>query len=183
MKVLPVGRYRWGGTNFTVAPLLLMEQFSHNRLLGGKPWSSGFWGAGPVVGVKLPMFLLQQTYKQLVTLSGRNETSHWTEGVELKEFLYCGLPQFYWLEGRTRHLNVYRKFHMNSLTHMNWCKTTWEGCEDVNMIQTKFSVTQCQKSVFLLVVNILTTRQAEKPVSSVSDILSWKAFIHSDVHK
>lgn len=41
-----------------------------------------------MVGVKLSMFLLQQTYKQLVTLSGLNETTHWTircriEGISL----------------------------------------------------------------------------------------------------
>lgn len=59
MKVLPVGRYRWGGRNFTVAPLMLMEQFSHNRVLGGYRDVLDFGALGPMVGIKVSTFLLQ----------------------------------------------------------------------------------------------------------------------------
>lgn len=54
-----------------------MEQFSHITV--------DFWGTGPMVGIKVLMILLQSTYKQPV-LSGRNETIHYSEGVELYTF-------------------------------------------------------------------------------------------------
>lgn len=96
--VSPVWRYCLSdGTveeaeNFTVAPLLLTEQFPTTQRWGGNTVS--FWIFGALV--LWLMFLLQQTYKQLVTLSGRNETIHWTEGVELKELFYSSSVLLVW---------------------------------------------------------------------------------------
>lgn len=58
-------------------------------------WILGHWSHGGGKGVNV---LFQQTFKQLVTLSGRNETNHWTDGVELIVFLYSAFSSFTYLK-------------------------------------------------------------------------------------
>lgn len=69
-------------------------------LADGAVWEN--WGFWIVFGCwshggdtkKVSIFLHQQTYKRFVTWSGRSETIHWTEGVELSlpPFFFSVLP-------------------------------------------------------------------------------------------
>ena len=85
----------------------------------GIPCCSGFWGAGPIMGINVTMFLLQQTYKQFVRLSGQNETVHWTEGLKCKDFLYSCI------------------FQLSSQSIGS--KSPEKGCESLNMLQTSIA--------------------------------------------
>lgn len=79
MKVLPVGQYRWEGRYFTVAPLLLMEQFSHN-MCWDIPWRSGFWGAG-LTGVNA--FISENLQTACITVRSKwNQLMDWLCGIE-----------------------------------------------------------------------------------------------------
>lgn len=90
----------------------------------------GHWSHGGGKGVNV---LFQQTFKQLVTLSGRNETNHWTDSVELIVFLYLAFSSF-----------TYLKEVLDILTHMivfethEFQKPLDKGCKGHNMFQTNF---------------------------------------------
>lgn len=113
LTVSPVWRYclldgTAEETEFTVAPVLLIEQFSQNRVLGVIIWRSGSWGASPMVGGKvfLCFYFSKPTACDIVRLKWNN-----------------GLFPFYWLEASTRHLTC----HSNSYSHTNWSKANLEG--------------------------------------------------------